>query len=103
MIEMAEGQETGIGQVAEALEHSTRGKKRGRPKAKKAASTTRQPARIGVELPDTVTLELAEYCAAHPLVNASALRAIVREAARTAALGAVDGKVAEIAKAAIGA
>lgn len=101
MIEMADPAGT-LADVRENLAASTRGRKRGRkPKAAKKATEPRTPARIGIEMPDELSLELAAYCEAHPLVNASALKNIVREKAREAACDAVVGQVAVIAQGAL--
>jgi hypothetical protein len=52
--------------------------------------------RIGVELPDSVTAEIAEYVAGKPFLRETAVRDAVREAARTAAEEATVGNVAAI-------
>jgi len=53
--------------------------------------------RIGVELPDALTAEIAEYVAGKPfLLREIAVRDAVRETARNAAEAATVGKVAEI-------
>lgn len=52
--------------------------------------------RLGIELPDSVTAEIAEYVAGKPFLREIAVRDAVREAARKAAEAATVGKVAEI-------
>lgn len=54
--------------------------------------------RIGIELPDTLSLEISSYCEAHPLVNRGGLTDLIREKARAAAEAAVLGNVENIAK-----
>ena len=52
--------------------------------------------RLGIELPDSVTAEIAEYCAGKPMIREIAVRDAVRDAARAAAEDATVGKVAQI-------
>lgn len=52
--------------------------------------------RLGIELPDSVTAEIAEYVAGKPFLREIAVRDAVREAARRSAEAATVGKVAEI-------
>ena len=65
---------------------------------KKAADdgTTPRPRRIGVEMPDVLTEEVAAYCASRPALKESFVKDAVREAARAAAEEATVGKVAQI-------
>lgn len=65
------------------------------PKEKKAKSKGKLR-RIGIELEDTLSAEIAEYVKAHPMINGKAVIAAVREKARVAATAATNGKVAEI-------
>ena len=52
--------------------------------------------RLGIELPDSLTAEIAEYVAGKPFLREIAVRDAVRERARKAAEAATVGKVAEI-------
>lgn len=52
--------------------------------------------RLGIELPDELTAEIAEYVAGKPFLREIAVRDAVRERARKAAEAATVGKVAEI-------
>ena len=65
---------------------------------KKAADdgTTPKPRRIGIELADALTEEIADYCAARPFLKESVVKDSVRERARIAAEAATVGKVNEI-------
>ena len=67
------------------------------PKKKAAEDgATPKPRRIGVEMPDVLTEEVASYCASRPALKESFVKDAVREAARAAAEEATVGKVAAI-------
>ena len=68
---------------------------------KKAADdgATPKPRRIGVELSDAVTEEVAAFCAHRPHLKEPWVKNAVREAARTAAEAATLGQVASIVRA----
>lgn len=70
------------------------------PKKKAAteddAGTVSKVRRLGIELPDALTAEIAEYTAGKPFLREIAVRDAVRETARKAAEAATVGKVAEI-------
>lgn len=71
----------------------------GRPKKEKPADdagTTPKPRRIGLELPDSLTEEIADYCSARPFVKEPWVKDAVRQAARNAAEAATVGRVADI-------
>lgn len=70
----------------------------GRKKAAEEANegTTPKPRRIGLELSDAVTEEVAVYCSARPWLKEGEVKDMLREEARTAAEAAVAGRVAEI-------
>ena len=72
----------------------------GRPKKAAAtaddAGTVSKVRRIGVELPDELTAEIADYVAGKPFLREVAVRDAVRERAREAAEFATVGKVADI-------
>lgn len=57
---------------------------------------TPKPRRIGLELSDAVTEEVALYCSARPWLKEGEVKDMLREEARTAAEAAVAGRVAEI-------
>ncbi len=65
---------------------------------KKAADdgTTPKPRRIGLELSDSITEQVADYCAARNKLSEAWVKDLVRERARAAAEKAVDGLVAQI-------
>lgn len=52
--------------------------------------------RLGIELDDSITAEIAEFTATRPYLREVAVRDAIREAAREAAEAAVKGRVAEI-------
>lgn len=60
------------------------------------AGSTPKPRRIGVEMPDTLTEEIALYCSERPFLKEGVVKDQVREVARIAAEGATVGKVADI-------
>lgn len=60
------------------------------------AGTVTKVRRLGIELPDSVTAEIAEFVATRPFLRESAVRDAVREAARIAAEEATVGKVADL-------
>ena len=60
------------------------------------AGATPKPRRIGIELADALTEEIADYCASRPFLKEHVVKDQVREAARRAAEAATVGKVAEI-------
>ena len=68
------------------------------PKTKKATEdgTTPKPRRIGLELSDDVTQEVAAYCQDRSWLKESEVKDLIREEARAAAEAAVAGRVAEI-------
>ena len=68
----------------------------GRKKAVDDAGATPKPRRIGVEMPDALTEEVAAYCASRPALKESFVKDAVREAARAAAEAATVGRVAQI-------
>ena len=70
----------------------------GRKKAADAddAGAVTKVRRLGIELPDSVTAEIAEYVAGKPMIREIAVRDAVRDAARAAAEDATVGKVAQI-------
>ena len=70
----------------------------GRKKVAEEANegTTPKPRRIGLELADAITEQVADYCAARNGLSESWVKDLVREKARAAAEAAVDGKVAQI-------
>lgn len=68
----------------------------GRKKAEVEEGATTKPRRIGLELADALTEEIADYCASRPFLKESVVKDSVRERARIAAEAATVGKVAEI-------
>lgn len=69
-----------------------------KPKAEanEDAGTTPKPRRIGIELSDSITEEVAAFCAGRAWVKEGQVKDMLREVAREAAEAAVAGKVAEI-------
>lgn len=65
-------------------------------KVPEGEESSQKPRRIGVELSDAVTEEIADFCAARPFLREQAVKNVVREAARQAAEGATLGKVASL-------
>lgn len=69
---------------------------KGKKTAGDDAGTVSKIRRLGIELPDSLTAEIAEYVAGKPFLRELAVRDAVREEARKAAEDATVGKVAEI-------
>ena len=57
---------------------------------------TPKPRRIGLELADSITEQVADYCAARNGLSEAWVKDVVREKAREAAEAAVNGKVAQL-------
>ena len=57
---------------------------------------TPKPRRIGIEMPDALTEEIADYCAARPFLKENVVKDEVREVGRQAAEAATVGQVAAI-------
>lgn len=68
----------------------------GRKKAEVEEGATPKPRRIGIELADALTEEIADYCASRPFLKEHVVKDQVRETARAAAEAATLGQVAAI-------